>query len=75
MKMKNSDDLAIETLLAVSAQHAPDLDIDLLSRCYAIQKTHQFTPDRAQSVQAMDRLIEERVNALMSAGEESVGQK
>ena len=67
--MENSDDLAIETLLAVSAQLAPDLEIDLLRRCYAIQKAHQFTPDRAQSAQAMDRLIEERVNVLMSSGE------
>lgn len=73
--MENSDDLAIETLLAVSAQLAPDLETDLLRRCYAIQKTHQFTPDRAHSAQAMDRLIEDRVNVLMSSGEGREGTK
>ena len=75
MKMENSDDLAIETLLAVSAQLAPDLEIDLLKRCYAIQKTHQFSLDRSQSAQAMDRLIEERVNALISADDRGEGAK
>ena len=75
MKMENSDDLAIETLLAVSAQLVPDLEIDLLRRCYALQKTHQFTPDRAQSVHAMDRLIEDRVNTLISLGEGREGTK
>lgn len=73
--MENSDDLAIETLLVVCAQLAPDLEIDLLRRCYAIQKTHQFTLDRSQSTQAMDRLIEERVNVLIPSGEGKVGQK
>ena len=71
MTMENSDDLAIETLLAVSAEFVPDLEIELLKRCYAIQKTYQFSQDRTQSAQAMDRLIEERVNVIMSSGEGS----
>lgn len=75
MEMENSDDLAIETLLAVSAQLTPDLEIDLLRRCYTIQKAHQFTPDRAQSVHAMDRLIEDLVNKLISSGEGREGTK
>jgi hypothetical protein len=54
-------DLALETLLAVKADIAPDLDDDLLKRCYALQKKHQFDHDRGPSTQAMDRLIDECV--------------
>jgi|JI8StandDraft_2_1071088.scaffolds.fasta_scaffold699396_2 hypothetical protein len=75
MTMENSDDLAIETLLAVSAELAPDLEIELLKRCYAIQKAHQFALDRTQSTQAMDRLIEDRVNRIMSSGDGSEVKK
>lgn len=65
--MENSDDLALETLLAVRLEIAPDLDEDLLRRCYEIQKKHQFARERSHSAQAMDRLVEERVNALVAA--------
>ena len=75
MKMENSDDLAIKTLLAVSAELVPDLEIDLLKRCYAIQKAHQFALDRSQSANAMDRLIEERVNTLISTDDRREGAK
>ena len=71
--MENSDDLALETLLAVRREIAPDLDEDLLRRCYEIQKKHQFARERSHSAQAMDRLIEDRVNALVAtSGEEGV---
>ena len=65
--MENSDDLALETLLSVRLEIAPDLDEDLLRRCYEIQKKHQFSRERSHSAQAMDRLIEDRVNALVAA--------
>lgn len=71
--MENSDDLALETLLAVRLEIAPDLDDDLLQRCYEIQKKHQFARERSHSAQAMDRLIEDRVNALVAtSGKEGV---
>ena len=71
--MENSDDLALETLLAVRVEIAPDLDEDLLRRCYEIQKKHQFARERSHSAQAMNRLIEDRVNALVAtSGEEGV---
>jgi hypothetical protein len=65
--MENSDDLALETLLSVRLEIAPDLDEELLRRCYEIQKKHQFSRERSHSAQAMDRLIEDRVNALVAA--------
>lgn len=66
---ENSEDLALETLLAVRAELAPDLDEELLRRCYEIQKKHQFSKDRSHSAQLLDRLVEDRVNALVESGE------
>ena len=69
--MENSDDLALETLLAIRAEIAPDLDEDLLRRCYEIQKKHQFSRDRSHSAQAMGRLIEEHMNTLEPSSSET----
>jgi hypothetical protein len=63
---QNEDDLAIETLLALRSEIAPNLDEQLIRSCYAVQKKHQFDHDRLQSVQAMDRLIEAYVDGIMS---------
>jgi hypothetical protein len=60
------NDLALETLLSVRADVAPDLDEQLLRSCYAIQKKHQFERDRGPSSQAMDRLIDDRVGTLVT---------
>lgn len=58
-------DLALETLLAVKSDVAPDLDAELLKRCYDLQKRHQFDRDRGPSTQAMERLIEASVQKLV----------
>lgn len=63
--MSESDDLALQTLLAVRAELAPDIDEDLLRACYAIQRRYQFSNDRAQSSVAMERLIDEVVDESM----------
>jgi hypothetical protein len=61
--MSDQDDLALATLLAVRAEIAPDLDDELLKKAYAIQRRHQFSDDHAQSSAAMERLIDEAVDA------------
>ena len=61
--MSESDDLALQTLLAVRAELAPDVDEALLRACYAVQRRYQFSRDRAQSSIAMERLIDEAVDA------------
>jgi hypothetical protein len=60
----NSDDLALQTLLAVSAETLPGIDEQLLRQCYAIQKKHQFSADRTQSASAMERLIDAKIATL-----------
>ena len=61
--MSESDDLALQTLLAVRAEVAPSVDEALLRACYEVQRRHQFSADRAQSSVAMERLIDEAVDA------------
>ena len=68
--MENSDDLALEALLAVRLEVAPDLDEKLLRRCYETQKKHQFSGERSHSAHAMDRLIEDRVEEIVATGDE-----
>jgi hypothetical protein len=64
MTQTNERDLALETLLEMRREAAPDLDEALVRSCYAIQKRHQFDDSRGASAQAMDKLIEETLNAL-----------
>jgi hypothetical protein len=67
--MSENDDLALATLLEVRAEVAPDLDENLLRTAYAIQRRHQFSDDHTQSSAAMERLIDEAVDARQSDGE------
>lgn len=59
--MPDDKELGLETLLAVRTELGLDLDDDLLEACFEIQKKYQFNHDRTLSTQAMDRLIEDRV--------------
>jgi len=59
--MSDDNELGLETLLAVKAELGLDLDEELLEACFQIQKKYQFNYDRTLSTQAMDRLIEDRV--------------
>lgn len=59
--MSDDYELGLETLLAVRAELGVDLDDDFLKSCFEIQKKYQFNHDRTLSTQAMDRLIEDRV--------------
>lgn len=71
--MESSDDLALETLLAVRGEIAPDLDEQLIRQCYALQKKHQFDRERSQSVQAMERLIDDHVSGGLKGVGEAAG--
>ncbi|WP_414899727.1 DNA modification system-associated small protein [Sphingomonas flavalba] len=70
MKKMNEEDLALQTLLAARAEVAPDVDESLLRACYAIQRRHQFNNDRTQSSVAMERLIDELVDATVQGASE-----
>ena len=59
--MSDDKELGLETLLVVRTELGVDVDDDLLEACFQIQKKYQFNHDRTLSTQAMDRLIEDRV--------------
>lgn len=61
----SEEDLAFETLRAVRPEVASDLEEQLVSQCYAVQKKHQFDADRSISAQLMDRLIDNYVDRLV----------
>lgn len=60
-------DLALTTLLSAGREVEPQLPQDLLRKAYAIELTHRFDGDRAASFQEIQRLVEEYVNATVSA--------
>jgi hypothetical protein len=62
--MSDDCELGLEMLLAVKAELDVDLDDELLSACFEIQKKYQYSHDRTLSTQAMDRLIEDRVEKI-----------
>ena len=57
------DDIALITLLAVAKKRYPDLSQDLVARLYGLQKRFQFDSDRTSSIQALQRVLEEYVDA------------
>lgn len=62
--MPDDHEFGLETLIAVRTSLGVDLDDDLLDACFKIQKKYQFAHDRTLSTQAMDRLIDDRVEKL-----------
>jgi len=61
MNDSNPVDLALQTLVAVARECAPDLPEDLISRVYSIERAHQFDAanDREHASQSLLRLLEE----------------
>lgn len=71
----STDDLPLETLLAVQQDVAPGVDRQLLRTCYELQKRYQFDHDRGPSTQAMERLIEEEVARIVARDGSKGAQK
>ena len=59
--MSDERELGLEMLLAVKSELDVDLDDELIRACFEIQKKYQYSHNRALSTQAMDRLLEDRV--------------
>jgi hypothetical protein len=57
------DDIALNTLVAVAKERYPELPPELVQRLYSLQKRYQFDTDRTSSIQAMQRVLEEYVDA------------
>lgn len=60
--MKNANDLALETLLAVAADTNSTVPESLLRRVFELQKLHQFDTERDVSVRELQRAVEDYVS-------------
>ena len=61
MDKQLGSDIALEILLALREEVAPDLSEDLLRACYHVQKNNQFTQDISVPVAEMEKLIDAEV--------------
>lgn len=61
MSVEAHDDMVWKTLIETAKDVAPDIPIEFLRKAYEIQKKHQFSQGNNESLQLMERLIDEQV--------------
>lgn len=57
-------DLALETLLEVARNIAPEVPESLLKEIYAVQYSRQFDKDRDVSLQELQRVLDKYIDSL-----------
>ena len=60
-------DLALETLLEVARNIAPEVPESLLKEIYAVQYSHQFDKERDVSLQELQRVLDKYIDSLNSS--------
>lgn len=58
MKEGEADDIVWKAFVVTAREVAPALGESFLRKAYEIQKRHQFSKDRAESLLLMDKLVE-----------------
>ena len=69
MTERSGPDIALEILLSLRLEVAPDLPENLIRACYFVQKNNQFTSDRSMPMEEMQRLIDSEVEKLSTEPE------
>lgn len=69
MTERSGPDIALEILLGLRLEVAPDLSENLIQACYFVQKNNQFTSDRSMPMAEMERLIDSEVEKLSTEPE------
>ncbi|WP_216337634.1 hypothetical protein [Roseovarius sp. PS-C2] len=69
MSEHSGSDIALEILIALRGEVAPDLPEELLRACYYVQKNNQFTSDISVPVAEMEKLIDAEVEKLSTKSE------
>lgn len=62
-------DIALDILIELRSEIAPELPLDLVRACYFVQKNNQFNSDRSVAMAEMEKLIDAEVEK-MAAGTE-----
>ena len=60
---ENSEEMALDALLAAKAETAPELDKEIIRRAYAIERAHQFDDAREVPLKRLQKLVEDLVAA------------
>ena len=58
---EKSEDMAINALLAATAEIAPELNTEIVRQAYAIERTHQFDDARQMPLKRLQKLVEDLV--------------
>ena len=69
MTEKTKKNVALEILLELRFEVAPDLPESLLRACYSVQKNNQFTSDRSIPMTETEKLINAETGNLSGSGE------
>lgn len=64
MSEQTKSDIALEVLIALGAEVAPNLPEEIIRACYFVQKNNQFTSDLSIPVSEMEKLIDAEVERL-----------
>ncbi len=65
---QEANDMALDTLLLVARNIAPEVPDDLLRRVFTLQRTHQFDTDRDVSLQELQRAIDDFIGQSANNG-------
>jgi hypothetical protein len=72
MSEHSGSDIALEILIALREEVAPDLSEDLIRACYFVQRNNQFNSDPSVPVAEMEKLIDAEVERLSAKSEDQV---
>ncbi len=70
MSENAGSDIALEILIALRGEVAPDLPVEIIRACYFVQKNNQFTSDLSVPVTEMEKLIDAEVDRLSAESED-----
>lgn len=58
---ENSEDMALDALLAARSEIAPELNTEIVLQAYAIERAHQFEDAREMPLKRLQKLVEDLV--------------
>lgn len=64
MPKESEMDIALEILLSLKAEVAPDLSDGIVQQCFFVQKNNQFTSDRSIPMSEMEKVIDAEVDRI-----------
>lgn len=60
---ENSENMALDALLAARSDIVPELNMEIIRQAYAIERTHQFDEARETPLKSLQKLVEDLVAA------------